>query len=115
MKVLIPLKHLIHHHRWSPFPHWGRLKPYFTFIPFLVRAMRFFLRSTSLIFTSITSPVLNSSEGCLMYLSLISEKPSPAGEGGPRLVAVDEELINGVVFINPTTVSIVHFNFNFHF
>ena len=46
---------------------------HFTFIPFLVRAIRCCLISTSLILTSITSPVLKSSEGCLMYLSLISE------------------------------------------
>ena len=52
-----------------PLPPLG--KAYFTFIPFLVRAIRCFLISTSLIFTSITSPVLKSSDGCLMYLSLI--------------------------------------------
>ena len=48
-------------------------KYYFTFIPFLVREMRCFLTSTSLMRTSITSPVLKSSEGCLMKRSDISE------------------------------------------
>ena len=43
------------------------------FIPLRVKEILCFLTSTSLMRTSITSPVLNISEGCLMNLSLISE------------------------------------------
>jgi len=41
--------------------------------PFLVKEMRCLATSTALILTSITSPTEKSSEGCLMYLSDISE------------------------------------------
>ena len=46
---------------------------FWVFIPFLESEMRLRFRSTSLMRTSITSPTEKRSEGCLMYLSDISE------------------------------------------